>query len=193
MARCPHCECDMKQVTARANPGELILLDQCGKCGGIWCDKWELFPIEPREGSRLDPIDEEMLRAPAKLDEKPLYCPRCTDRLQRFHDPLLPSDIQLQRCPRCDGIWLNRGDFSRYKRFQQETRRAHPEPDIPSDEKVQKLAQVYNDPKSWVRTGTGGIFAYPRSEEEPENLGKNTIGGAFNLILQALLRLVLGG
>jgi Zn-finger nucleic acid-binding protein len=29
----------MNEVTVQANPGQLIVLDQCGQCGGIWCDK----------------------------------------------------------------------------------------------------------------------------------------------------------
>jgi Zn-finger nucleic acid-binding protein len=101
--RCPHCDCEMKQVSVRANPGTLIVLDQCGKCGGVWCDKWELFPTAPEEAQRIDPVDDALLKNPAALDDKPLYCPRCTERLQLFHDPLLPRDIQLQRCRRAKG------------------------------------------------------------------------------------------
>jgi hypothetical protein len=44
MIQCPQCDVSMRQVTARANPGSLIQLEQCAECGGIWCDKWELFP-----------------------------------------------------------------------------------------------------------------------------------------------------
>ncbi len=55
-ARCPVCEIDMKQVSARADPGRLIVLDQCARCGGVWCDKWELFPIAPEEAKRIDPL-----------------------------------------------------------------------------------------------------------------------------------------
>ncbi len=188
MVRCPLCECEMKEVSARANPGELIVLDQCGKCGGIWCDKWELFPIVPQDASRLDPVDEGLLRAPVKLEPKPLYCPRCTDRLQPFRDPSLPPEIQLQRCPRCDGIWLNRGQFSRFKQFQKKTR----EEKMGQEQTLHKLVHSYSDPHSWVTTGTRGIFAYPRGEEESEELSRNTLKGAFKLILQTLLRMVLG-
>jgi Zn-finger nucleic acid-binding protein len=187
MTRCPLCDCEMREVSARANPGTLIVLDQCSKCGGIWCDKWELFPIDPEEAKRLDPLDEQLLRAPVALEKKELYCPRCTDRLQLFRDPLLPPDIQLQRCRRCEGIWLNRGRFGRYKRLQQKTRMEK----LPQEERVQRLARAYQDPRSWVTTGTRGIFAYPRGEEEGSDWNAPTLGGAVKLILQALLRLIL--
>lgn len=188
MARCPQCDCEMQEVSARANPGTLIVLDQCRKCGGIWCDKWELFPLDPEEAPRLDPLDKELLQTPAKLEEKPLYCPRCTAQLQLFHDRLLPREIQLQRCRRCEGIWLNRGQFSRYKRFQKKTRAEK----LGHDETLQRLVKAASDPSSWVTTGTRGIFAYPRGEEEGDDLAKHTLSGAFRLVLQTLLRMVLG-
>jgi Zn-finger nucleic acid-binding protein len=102
-------------VIARAAPGSLIQLDQCGKCGCIWCDKWELYPIDGDEAGRLDPLDQSLLRDKIRLAEKTLYCPRCADELDRFADPILPKEIQLRRCRHCDGSWLNRGQFRRYK------------------------------------------------------------------------------
>jgi len=178
----------MREVSARANPGTLIVLDQCGKCGGIWCDKWELFPVRPEEAPRLDPLDERLLQTPVPLEKKTLYCPRCRDRLRLFHDPLLPPEIQLERCKRCEGIWLKRGEFSRYKRLQKKTR----EEKLGENETLQRLVQSYSEPRSWVTTGTRGIFAYPRGEEEAQDVGSTTLRSAFRLILQTLLRLVLG-
>lgn len=185
MARCPVCDIQMREVSARANPGSLIVLDQCGKCGGIWCDKWELFPIAPDEARRLDPLDETLLAMPARL-KKTLYCPRCRDRLQVFSDPSLPAEVRLERCRRCDGIWLNRGQFGRYKRLQQKTRTER----LRDEERIRRVVKIAPDPKAWVTTGTRGIFAYPRAESEG---GDNvmTLKGALALILEALLRLVL--
>jgi len=57
----------MVEVIARAAPGSLIQLDQCGKCGGIWCDKWELYPIDGDEAERLDPLDQSLLRDKIRL------------------------------------------------------------------------------------------------------------------------------
>jgi Zn-finger nucleic acid-binding protein len=176
----------MGEVSARANPGQLIVLDQCPRCGGIWCDRWELFPIAPEEGPRLDSLDEDLLRSVAPMNRGTLYCPRCRDRLQPFKEPLLPSEIQLQRCRRCDGIWLNRGTFGRFKQWQQRTRKEK----MPAEERVRGVVEKYSDPKSWVTTGTRGIFAYPRGEDEGGDLPEAAVKGALKLILQALLRLV---
>jgi Zn-finger nucleic acid-binding protein len=178
----------MKQVSARANPGTLILLDQCGQCGGIWCDKWELFPIAPEEAPRVELLDDALLKRPVALASEPLYCPRCTERLQFFHDPLLPREIQLQRCRRCDGIWLNRGQFSRYKKYQRKTRMEK----MPDEELLRQLTSRAQDPSAWVATGTQGMFAYPQALPEADEWGSKMRSGVVWLILQALLRLALG-
>lgn len=188
MARCPVCDVEMKEASAQANPGMLIVLDQCGGCGGIWCDKWELFPIVPDEADRLDPVNEDLLQQPIAVPKKTLYCPRCGDQLQVLRDPFLPPEIQLQRCRRCEGIWLNRGQFGRYKRLQKKTRAEK----LRTEKSIRKVVKIAPDPNAWVTTGTRGIFAYPHAEEEPDLSAKATLRGAFGLILQALLRLVLG-
>lgn len=187
MVKCPQCDREMKEVSARASPGMLIVLDQCGKCGGIWCDKWELFPVEPEEGERLDPLDEKLLQKPLAPAKETLYCPRCGDRLRLFHDPILPPEIQLERCRRCDGIWLNRGEFRRFKRFQKKTR----EEKAGGEETLRQLVQAYQNPQSWVTTGVRGIYAYPQAEAENDPWPSLTLKGALSLILQTLLRLVL--
>lgn len=186
--RCPQCDVAMKPVTARADPGRLIELDQCGQCGGVWCDKWELFPVDPQEAERVDGVDQELLIQPTASTAKVLYCPRCTGALHQFKEPLLPADIHLLRCMHCDGIWLNRGELRRYKEFQKRTQFEK----LGAEAMVQKIPAVYQDPKSWIKTGTQGMFAYPQGfTDESESL-KATLSNAAKLALQALLRLVLG-
>ena len=188
MVRCPQCEVPMNPVTARANPGTLIQLDQCGQCGGIWCDKWELFPIDPDEAERVDVVDEKLLTNPVTPAAKTLYCPRCTAKLQSCSDPMLPKDLQLTRCWRCDGIWLNRGELRRYKKLQRKTRVDK----LGAEAVVRKISKVYQNPKSWVVTGTQGMFVYPQGAVEEKQTMGETLSGAAKLILQTLVRLALG-
>jgi Zn-finger nucleic acid-binding protein len=178
----------MAEVTAKALPGSLIQLDQCAQCGGIWCDKWELFPVDAGEAERLDPLDQDLLREAFRPPARTLYCPRCADELSRFADPILPAEIRLLRCRHCDGIWLNRGQFRRYKNYQKETRAAK----LGSERVAAKLPEVYADPGSWVVTGTRGIYAYPRGVEENDDLLGKSLGDSAKLVLQSLVRLILG-
>ena len=125
---------------------------------------------------------------PSNCRHKTLYCPRCADALRVFADPVLPQDIQLRRCRHCDGIWLNRGQMRRYKEYKQKTRRQK----MGKEGIAAKLPEVYADPKAWVVTGTKGIFAYPRGEEADDDVVEKSLGGAVKLVLQSLVRMILG-
>lgn len=188
MLNCPQCDVPMQQVAVRANPGSLIQLDQCLRCGGIWCDKWELFSLDADDAERLDGLNEKLLAAPAEIVSKPLYCPRCTSKLARLKEPLLPGDIVLQRCARCEGIWLNRGQMTRYKDYQKATRGKK----MGIDSAVRKLPEICQKPESWVITGTNGMLAYPKGIDAEEKPVADSAGGAFKFILQTLVRMALG-
>ena len=191
MVQCPQCNVPMNEVTARANPGTLIQLDQCRKCGGIWCDKWELFPVDPDEAERVDAkdaVDESLLAAPATLTRRSLYCPRCTAPLQRCKDPVLPADLLFERCLRCEGIWLNRGQMRRYKDHQKRVQLKK----LGADAIIQKIPQVYENPASWVVKGTQGMMAYPRMVDDSTEELKPGLGAVVVTILQTLVRAALG-
>ena len=178
----------MTQVTARANPGTLIQLDQCGKCGGIWCDKWELFPIDPDDAKRVDTVDRARLATLVELPPRELYCPRCTARLQECKDPALPVDLLFERCLRCEGIWLNRGELIRYKDHQRKIQLKN----LGASAIVQKIPEVYENPKSWVVKGTQGMMAYPRMVDDAAEEIKPAGSAVAGTILQALVRAALG-
>jgi Zn-finger nucleic acid-binding protein len=133
-------------------------------------------------------MDEQLLSKLTELAAKTLYCPRCASKLEIFKDPVLPKDILLRRCRRCEGIWLNRGQMSRYKNHQKRIKLEK----MGAEAIVQKLPQIYQNPKSWVMTGTQGIFAYPQGAVDDETTIGQSLGGAFKLILQTLVRMVLG-
>jgi Zn-finger nucleic acid-binding protein len=144
--------------------------------------------VDGNEAERLDPSDFNLLRGGIALQKKTLYCPRCADELDIFADPILPKEIQLRRCRHCDGLWLNRGQFQRYKEYQKRTRLKKM-----SGEKIAaRLPEVYADPRSWVMSGTKGIFAYPRGAEEGDELLDQSVKGSAKLVLQSLARMILG-
>jgi len=57
---------------------------------------------------------------------------------------------------------------------------------------IRKIPSVYQNPKSWIVTGTQGIFAYPRGEPQPEDVVEKSLSAVAKVILQSLLRLVIG-
>ena len=122
----------------------MLVLDQCSQCGGLWCDKFELFPIASSEVDRLDPVDRGALHKPAPAPAE-RHCPRCQIALRQFKDPLLPADVLIDRCPLCDGMWLNAGSL---RRFDEYRRHGQPPKPIPK-ELVQTLTEHCREPAKW--------------------------------------------
>lgn len=188
--RCPRCHSELKEVTAPARPGYLLILDQCPRCGGIWFDKWELFPVDEEAAKELDTIDKERLWQPVEAKDRSLSCPRCRCSLVHFHDPSLPEDVRIDRCQICEGMWLNRGMLRRYKEYQQERRRKAK--GITADE-LRHLAHSYQEAKNWVavRDLSGSLASAREEEVSTAEVIRDVVQGVGWVILQTLLRLLL--
>lgn len=124
--KCPNGDGDLKPVRAPARLGMELLLDQCGSCGGIWFDRFELFQLNESQAASIDRMDDSTFRFPAGTAEEP-PCPRCGRALFTFKDPNIPANIQMFICGDCEGIWLNHGLLAEYASFRME--RGHQPPD----------------------------------------------------------------
>jgi Zn-finger nucleic acid-binding protein len=184
-APCPHCATAMREVAARSRNGYLIMLDQCPRCGGVWCDRWELYPLAAEEAARIDGLDADRLQAPAAPPAGPGRCPRCTCALRRFHDPMLPPDARIERCPVCDGMWLNRGELARVK--------AHAVAKPAPPAALAKLAAAYGSSAGWTPVANldAATYAADTAAAGDEDLGSALRESAPWLILRALLHLLL--
>lgn len=184
---CPHCRTPMTEVTGRANTGYLILLDQCPTCGGIWCDRWELFPLDADEARRLDPVDEKHLAGRVPVATSDGTCPRCGIPLKPFRDPTLPPDTRIERCRRCDGMWFNRGELGRTKSATGR-RRVRPTDAQAFDQIVRSCGAT----ATWAKVpDLDAAMRYsPARDEDPEPTEKELWSTAGWLILRSLLRLL---
>jgi len=184
---CPQCAIDMREVKAAANTGYFILLDQCGQCGGVWCDRWELFPLVATDAHRIDAVDDEALRAASAGAAKQLECPRCRARLQRFRDPSLPPDARIERCPNCEGMWLNRGELRRVKPLR--PRRATP---ITAATVDRLTTNLQTPPPTWPTvTNLDSAMQDPLPLADTADVGPELVRSGAWLAVRALLRLVL--
>lgn len=175
----------MHEVAARARTGYLILLDQCPTCGGVWCDRWELFPLAAEEAERIDSVDAERLQAALPSASLPGRCPRCTTALQPFRDPMLPADTRIERCQVCDGMWLNRGQLAHMKR---RTPRARPAADLA------QLATRLGTAPTWATITNLDAATYVRDIDDSGAgaLRDEIVRAGPWIVLQSLLRLAVG-
>ena len=185
---CPQCAAQMKEVTARATAGYSIVLDQCPRCGGIWCDRWELYPLTAAAAERLDPVDQEALQQPTPVRTEHRECPRCRARMQRLRDPSLPPDACIERCPNCDGMWLNRGELRRFKRRDMTAAAtAH----TVTDAQLDRLAQATSRSSEAPVRNLADAFDAADSAADSSEVRKEVLAGAAWLIARTVLRLAL--
>src|SRR5262245_56650529 len=144
--RCPLCTTSMQEVKAEATTGYFIVLDQCPRCGGTWCAGWELYPVSAAAAERIAAVDGATLQRTVALAIGPLDCPRCRARMRRFHDPALAPDAHIERCPNCDGMWLNRGEL---RAFKKHCAVASPRARLAAAELDRLATRLSPDPKTW--------------------------------------------
>jgi Zn-finger nucleic acid-binding protein len=192
---CPQCAAEMKEVKATATTGYLLALDQCPRCGGIWTDRWEVYPLSTATVEGLDDVDATTLHAPrdpAVAAPALLACPRCRARLDAFKDPTLPPDARIERCSNCEGMWFNRGELRRFK-----SRGGHRAPLINEAELGHNEAESGH--LEQAATGTVASPTVSRlddamrvsAEDSPDDVRGELTAGAVWLVVRAALRLLL--
>jgi uncharacterized protein len=89
-----------------------MTLDICyGGCGGIWFDQAELEKVSARAATTLHTVWQVPV-GNVKLTE-PRLCPRCPEQVldRKWFSPV--QKVEIDECPKCHGIWLDAGEFSR--------------------------------------------------------------------------------
>jgi len=191
---CPQCAAAMAEVRAEAVTGYLIVLDQCPQCGGIWCDRWELYPVAAETAARLDAVDQAALQQPTTASAEQLECPRCRARMSPFRDRMIPADARIERCPNCEGMWLNRGELRRFKQ-RHGAGGALAGPAAPSTSGDQQLDQLtrhaIGDRQQWPTVRSLSDFEEPAPTPDGAQIRDDLKAGALWVIARALLRLLL--
>ncbi len=183
---CPDCGSALHHVSARARTGYMLSLDRCAGCGGIWFDRWELFPLHDDEVARLDAVDVASLNRPDAKDG-PGICPRCEIRLIAFQDANLPSDASIERCRVCEGMWLQRGQLRIVR-----AGRENPSQPI-TDDALAAMVKAYSKDVDWSHV-TNLDHATHETEMPPPDLD-DVASTAWSvlpwIVLQTLFRLLL--
>lgn len=105
---CPRCKSNLnpRQIT---NVNQVIEVDQCENCKGIWFDESELEQIE----NISEPKIWEFRSIPSEYEQlTALYCPKCTGHpLMKKSEHSRDRKVILDYCENCNGIWLDHGEL----------------------------------------------------------------------------------
>lgn len=105
--KCPACKGPLLEKNDTG-----MSLDVCyGGCGGIWFDAAELERVSAHSATSLHTIFQ-IKRSDVKLTE-PRICPRCPEQVleRKWFSNL--QRVEIDQCPKCSGIWLDDGEFTR--------------------------------------------------------------------------------
>ncbi|HCE47020.1 MAG TPA: hypothetical protein DET40_26020 [Lentisphaeria bacterium] len=102
--KCP--KCGICELEPQVHDG--VNVELCSKCNGVWLHKGELNKIaHPHEGDleycSVDHIEEDRI--------SDFYCPSCHDIKLKKVNFISYSEIILEYCTKCEGIWLDRGEL----------------------------------------------------------------------------------
>lgn len=81
---------------------QLVRLDFCTYCEGVWCDAEEL--------NKLLMVDDKLLTNYHQNHKSGFNCPACGSEMlkTRFQGD---DNLELDVCSQCKGIWLDKGEL----------------------------------------------------------------------------------
>lgn len=196
--KCPNDNTQMYQVKIEGYYGQPILLEQCKECGGIWFDEMELFSARHGEAEKIEVFDSKSLWTPTNIERRIRRCPLDQSELFRFKDRYFLKGIILERCPSCNGIWLNRGDFTKFQQARQELKRPkeRSSKDKRLEEDIKRILSAHRAEAASNTLGKLGRFLsmpIDRATLRPLEQSENQLeqGKTGNLILNVLMVVLL--
>lgn len=116
--KCPVCSCRLRQVKSRN-----VEIYICSNCTGVWFDSGELQiflhnlvkrqEISPEPTRLFTPRDVET--TDYSVAEKRI-CPKCGVVMRTFNYAY-DSNVFVDKCPQCEGIWTDAGEAKRLARY----------------------------------------------------------------------------
>lgn len=112
---CPNCKLELKKIIFHN-----IEIDYCPQCLGIWFQKDELRQAKDNRDKELNWLDVDLWRDQKQLQvaKTEKQCPACGSPL--YTVDYGQSGVRVEVCNRCNGIWLERGEFKEIINYLQE-------------------------------------------------------------------------
>jgi Zn-finger nucleic acid-binding protein len=112
--KCLRCESVELEIKARGEGSDIIEIDQCSECGGLWLDPQELKKLD--DNFFIDMEEIKYTGVEASADDTGLTCPRCdsSPALTKCH-PQSHAELVVDTCPECKGFWLDKGELEKLR------------------------------------------------------------------------------
>lgn len=106
MKRCLHCNLKLEQVLLGG-----VEVDYCPSCYGLWFEEDELQWAKDEKDRDLRWLDIDLWKDPAKfqIGRGRKLCPE--DGMPLYEVRYADSNVKVDVCNVCHGVWLDRGEF----------------------------------------------------------------------------------
>jgi membrane associated rhomboid family serine protease/Zn-finger nucleic acid-binding protein len=116
--RCPVCSSELRSVKSKSE-----IVSVCPGCNGIWSDAGEFVNLVSQlaKSEVITPEIPQLFKPrqvqPAgKIEEEPRMCPRCNAEMRKLNYAY-DSNVFLDKCPNCGGIWTDGGEIVQIVRY----------------------------------------------------------------------------
>ncbi len=121
------CPIDGTELAPKRYEGD-INIDACPLCGGAWLDRGELEAIEEtrerdysKELRRMPDLGYRAYLLAEQKSERMLQCPSCNNEMET-REYARCSQVMIDVCPKCHGIWLDQGEIKELELFFERSR-----------------------------------------------------------------------
>jgi Zn-finger nucleic acid-binding protein len=110
--KCLRCADVELEVQARGEGTDIVEIDACPSCHGVWLDNRELRKLDDNFFVDIEAVEFE--RAEATNEDAELRCPRCAGSpgLSKVRPAQLP-ELVVDTCHECKGFWLDKGELDK--------------------------------------------------------------------------------
>lgn len=91
-----------------------LTLDVCPRCAGVYFDEGEIAALQSKGPEVLEEVEESLAPGGLAFVESPVpkRCPGCRKPM-RAYAYRYSSDIRLDGCEACGGIWVQDGELAK--------------------------------------------------------------------------------
>ncbi|MBN2592537.1 MAG: rhomboid family intramembrane serine protease [Sedimentisphaerales bacterium] len=162
---CPSCSHKLRRIKVKSD-----VLDICPHCKGIWFDSGE-FVTFFRELAKSDGVLPEKTRLFERRQvqntnetiENDKSCPRCDIPMQTFNY-CYDSNVFLEKCPNCHGIWADGGDVFKIAQYiKQDSTAVKIGADLARQaEKLEHIKEIGQLGRELMQSTNIGMYYMPR-------------------------------